>query len=102
MAGQFEGFTQAIQRLRRRKISVQLPQSDRVLRLKTLTVPRPLLTLSRLEGLKTPLARKDGLSCHKLRRREHDQRSQGNYTVDDFEILGKSSSSTTVVCRPTA
>lgn len=63
---QFEGFTQALQRLARRTVYVQLPEKERVARLRTLTIPASRITPEALEELKRTLVRKDGKPCQEL------------------------------------
>jgi hypothetical protein len=85
LAEQFEGFTQAIQRLKRRSTLVQLPETDQVVALRTLTVPRSRLSRSRLEEIKEALVRKDGVACQELARRFKERRRQTKQEVGDFE-----------------
>lgn len=65
---QFEGFTQAIQRLRRRQVLVKLPDNDRVLKLRTPAVPAARISRSRLEEIKRNLARQAGKPRQELER----------------------------------
>jgi len=85
LAEQFEGFTQAIQRLKRRSTLVQLPETDQVVALRTLTVPRSRLSRSQLEDIKEALVRKDGVTCQELVRRVRERRRQTKQEVEDFE-----------------
>ena len=65
---QFEGFTQRIQRLRRRQVLVKLPDQDRVLKLRTPTVPEAHVSRQQLERIKRDLARQAGKPRHELER----------------------------------
>jgi hypothetical protein len=63
MLEQFERFTQMIQRLRRRKVLVKLPERERVYRLRVEKVPQARLSAERLEEIKKALAKMVGKSC---------------------------------------
>lgn len=73
LSEQFEGFIQAMQRLRRRDVFVQLPESEGVVRLRTLTVPEGRIAPGALEAIKSALVRKDGREVAALRE-EMEQR----------------------------
>jgi hypothetical protein len=60
MLEQFERFTQMIQRLRRRKVLVKLPERERVYRLRVVKVPQGRLSAERLEEIKKALAKHVG------------------------------------------
>jgi hypothetical protein len=65
---QVEVFTQTLQRLKRRQIVVRLPDDDRVLRLKTPTVPSPRVSRQQLDQIKAALARESGKPRAELER----------------------------------
>ncbi len=60
---QFEVFTQSIQRLRRRKVLVKLPDRERVYKLRVPKVPSSHLGAQQLEGVKKALAKAVGKPC---------------------------------------
>lgn len=60
MLEQFERFTQMIQRLRRRRVLVKLPERERVYRLRVAKVPQVRLSADRLEEIKKALAKMVG------------------------------------------
>lgn len=76
MLEQFERFTQMIQRLRRRKVLVKLPERERVYRLRVAKVPQARLSGGRLEEIKKALAKMVGKPCAAVQReitqRVHD------------------------------
>lgn len=57
---QMEVFTQTLQRLKKRRIVVKLPDDDRVFKLKTPTVPKPRISREQLAQVKCILARQSG------------------------------------------
>jgi hypothetical protein len=63
MLEQFERATQMIQRLRRRKVLVKLPDRERVYRLRVPNVPPSRLGTRQLEGIKKALAKAAGKPC---------------------------------------
>lgn len=60
---QFEVFTQKIQRLRKRKILVKLPDRERVHRLRVPKVPQCRLNSAQMESIKKTLAKMVGKPC---------------------------------------
>ncbi len=60
---QYEIFTQAIQRLRRRRVLVKLPDRERVYRLRVPKVPSSHLGAQQLESVKKALAKAVGKPC---------------------------------------
>jgi hypothetical protein len=60
---QFEIFTQTIQRLRRRKVLVKLPDRERVYRLCVPKVPQSQLGAQQMEAIKKALAKAVGKPC---------------------------------------
>lgn len=60
MLEQFERFTQMIQRLRRRRVLVKLPERERVYRLRVAKVPQMRLSTERLDVIKQMLAKSVG------------------------------------------
>lgn len=60
---QIEIFTQTIQRLRRRKVLVKLPDRERVYRLRVPNVPPSRLGAQHLEKIKSALAKAVGKPC---------------------------------------
>jgi hypothetical protein len=85
LAEQFEGFTQAIQQLRRRNVLLQLPESDEALSLKTLTVPRSRVSLAQLGRLKDALVKKDGLPYQELGVSKQPILPETRGRIEDFE-----------------
>lgn len=75
MLEQFERFTQMIQRLRRRKALVKLPERERVYRLSVAKVPQVRLRAERLEEIKKALAKMVGKPCATIQQ-EIAQRAQ--------------------------
>jgi hypothetical protein len=63
MMEQFERFTQMIQRLRRRKVLVKLPEREKVYKLRVPKVPSSPLGSEQLEGIKRALAKSIGQPC---------------------------------------
>lgn len=59
---QFEVFTQKIQRLRKRKVLVKLPDKNSVKTVRVPTVPAPRIRRDELENIKRHLVQKRGLS----------------------------------------
>jgi len=76
MLEQFERFTQMIQRLRRRKVIVKLPEREHVYRLRVAKVPQAQLSGERLEEIKKALAKMVGKPCvaiqQEIAERAHD------------------------------
>lgn len=66
MFEQFERFTQMIQRLRRRRVLVKLPERERVYRLRVGKVPQARLSAGRLEEIKKALAKMVGKPCPEI------------------------------------
>jgi hypothetical protein len=63
---QFEVFTQAIQRLRRRHVLVKLPEAEKVLEVRTPTIPPSRLSREHLTQIKRLLAKQIGYSRQEI------------------------------------
>lgn len=77
MVEQFERFTQMIQRLRRRKVLVRLPDREHVYRLRVPKVPQAPLGAQQLDAVKRALGKVVGKS-RKLIEQEIAQRVQAH------------------------
>lgn len=77
MMEQFERFTQTIQRLRRRRVLVKLPDKERVYHLKTPTVPKSRIGQAQLERIKDALVRQVGVPRAELERQIRERHTIG-------------------------
>lgn len=88
MLEQFERFTQTIQRLKRRRVLVKLPDIERVYHLKTPTVPASRVGRAQLGRIKDALVRQVGVQRAELERQIREREVQ--YRIGNPTSLSES------------
>jgi hypothetical protein len=85
---QKELFVQAIRTQKRRQIFVLPPESNQVIALRTLTVPKPDVSTQQLEALKATLLRQVGTPVGQVRREIYDSQAVYNGQAETPNVSG--------------